>query len=461
MGAKTTRHDKFLTLREEFPVFIYENFDLVLDDKGLACTFRFRLGDRHSFTPSFFIPRKPWFLPDEEILPLLPALVFHIGMIELLSYWKAACSPVVEVRAGGLTNGQKEWWKGLVYHGLGEFLHVNGIVADPVTLVNFKTTEISKKIQRPQREGTGILIPVGGGKDSAVTLELLGPLPGSLPLVLNPAKAAWECIRQSGISSQESDVVEIRRTLDPLLLKLNGEGFLNGHTPFSALLGFYTVLAAAMAGKKYIALSNESSANEPTIPGTRINHQYSKSFEFESGFRRYVKEFLSEDVDYFSFLRPLHEIQIARLFSRYRTYHEVFRSCNAGSKTGAWCGKCPKCLFTCIILSPFLSEEELVRIFGHDLLNDSDLLPYFEQLTGVSPEKPFDCVGTVDEVNAAIRATIDRRPTGSLPFLLNSYRMQDTGRQDQGALQRFLDSFDRQHHIPTHLLPVLTDALNG
>ena len=74
--------------------------------------------------------------------------------------------------------------------------------------------------------------------------------------------------------------------------------------------------------------SNESSANEPSVVGTDINHQYSKSFEFENDFRNYEKEFLKTNIEYFSLLRPLTELQIAMLFSKHKKYHDIFRSCN-------------------------------------------------------------------------------------------------------------------------------------
>ena len=118
------------------------------------------------------------------------------------------------------------------------------------------------------------------------------------------------------------------------MLQLNAEGYLNGHTPFSALLAFLTLLIGVGSGSKYIALSNESSANESTVPGTDINHQYSKSIEFERDFRDYVSQHLSEEIQYFSFLRPLNEMQIASLFAQCEAYHPVFRSCNAGSTKG-------------------------------------------------------------------------------------------------------------------------------
>lgn len=172
-----------------------------------------------------------------------------------------------------------------------------------------------------------------------------------------------------------------------------------------------TLLVGFGSGSRYIALSNESSANESTVPGTNINHQYSKSVEFERDFREYVAENINADIQYFSFLRPLSEMQIAYFFAQFKAYHKVFRSCNAGSKTDSWCGNCPKCLFTWLILSPFISREKLTEIFGKDLMADMNLRPIFEELNGTSAVKPFECVGTVEEVRACVDAMQNREGT--------------------------------------------------
>ena len=246
------------------------------------------------------------------------------------------------------------------------------------------------------------LVPIGGGKDSVVTLECLRNEMPVIPLIVNPRGATLNCVKTAGY--KENEFIIINRTLDPTMLKLNAEGYLNGHTPFSALLAFISVLVAFGSHSKYIALSNENSANESTVPGTNINHQYSKSIEFEDDFRNYVAANLNDEVQYFSFLRPLSELQIAKLFSQCEAYHPVFRSCNAGSKTDSWCGKCPKCLFTWIILSPFLSREKLTAIFGKDLMADESLRPILEELNGTAAVKPFECVGTVEEVRACLNA---------------------------------------------------------
>jgi hypothetical protein len=426
--VRSSRQNSFLQFREKFPVFTYEKQEYELNAQGLYIKFTFDLSGQHQFYPTLFIPRKSFFLSDTDLAGRLDNIVFNIGMIELISYWKAACPPTVIIKPFAMQPEQVAWWKKLYFHGLGEFFYLNSLDVNENDFMRMEFwgshvgfgTHHGVSLQASWDLDNAVIIPVGGGKDSAVTLELLGTLPGNLPLIVNPRGASLETIFAKGFARDQ--FIEIQRTIDPELLRLNDLGFLNGHTPFSAMLAFVTVLAAMVTGRRNIALSNESSANEATIEGTDINHQYSKSFQFESDFREYVNKWICKDLNYFSFLRPLNELQIASLFSRLPQYHPVFRSCNAGSKTNSWCGHCAKCLFTFIILSPFLAESRMVKIFGKDLFEDESLKQFFDQLTGVADEKPFDCVGTINEVNLALCETIRQRKEMELPYLLNYYR---------------------------------------
>ncbi|NQV01577.1 MAG: hypothetical protein HQ542_02950, partial [Bacteroidia bacterium] len=416
---KSNRHEKFLQLRDEYAFFAYEGYDYSYSEHGLDIRFYFNLADRIHFSPTTFIPHKEFFIPEEEIMDLLPNLVFHLGLIELISYWKAACPPQVIIKPHALSTDQITWWKKCWFNGLGEFFFLNSISTD---IEHFLEVKVASEEQLEPIQCTlmpDVIVPVGGGKDSIATLEILGKNRGVTPLILNPRGANVHSIFMAGFAN--AGMIGINRNVDPLLLRLNEEGFLNGHTPFSALLAFITILCAVISGKKYIALSNESSANETTIPGLQVNHQYSKTFEFEKDFRNYVHTWISPEVDYFSFLRPLNEIQIAGLFTRYPKYFPVFKSCNVGSKTDSWCGTCAKCLFTCILLAPFLKPEQLMDIFHRDILNDSSLKPTFDQLIGKTPEKPFECVGTISEVNASLQKAILHYASEPLPALLQYY----------------------------------------
>ena len=393
---------KFDSLRERFSVFTFESQSVIREKGRLKLAFEFKLDDQYRFRPTLEIPARHFFdwvnIPMEQ----LEALAFQIGMTELVSYWKIACPKRVVVKPFALTNRQVAFWKKLYYNGLGEFLYLNSISVSEVDLMQIESVGKHDfvKVVVP-------LVPVGGGKDSVVSLECLRKEMPVIPMIVNPRGATLDCVKTAGYG--ENDYVVINRTLDSTMLKLNAEGYLNGHTPFSALLAFISVLVAFGSRSKYIALSNENSANESTVSGTNINHQYSKSIEFERDFRNYVAESLNNKVQYFSFLRPLSELQIASLFAQCEAYHPVFRSCNVGSKTNSWCGHCPKCLFTWIILSPFLSREKLTSIFGKDLMDDDSLQPILEELNGTASVKPFECVGTVEEVQACDAAVKGNR----------------------------------------------------
>ena len=400
---RTDNQSKFDTLRDTFSTFTFERQTVKLENGVLSLAFDFSLDGRYHFQPTLEIPARAFFSWDAIPAEQLEALAFQIGMTELVSYWKIACPKRVVVKPFALTTSQIAFWKKLYYNGLGEFLYLNSIMVSESDLMALESQgeKPFHRVEIPLKEMT--LVPVGGGKDSVVTLECLRNEMPLIPLIVNPRGATLNCVKTAGFS--ENDFVVIKRTLDPTMLKLNAEGYLNGHTPFSALLAFISILVAFGSGARYIALSNENSANESTVPGTNINHQYSKSIEFERDFRNYVAEHLNPEVQYFSFLRPLSELQIASLFARYEAYHPVFRSCNVGSKTDSWCGHCPKCLFTWIILSPFLSRGQLTAIFGKDLMADASLQPVLEELNGTAAVKPFECVGTVEEVQACLKAT--------------------------------------------------------
>ena len=445
--VKSNNIKKFLHFRKQFPFFSYKGFDSQYSDKGLRVQFHFNLADKYSFHPVLIIPFKELFIKDNIRKEIIDNLLFHIGMIELLSYWKAACPPVIRIECGSLNEEQVKWWKKIYFYGLGEFFFLNSIDTDMDGFVNIESNtglDFSPFLIQLQESA---IIPIGGGKDSIVTFELLSKKEGNIPMVLNPRPASSGTVMKRGY--YYDSVFEIIRTIDPVLLEMNDLGFLNGHTPFSALLAFVSALAAIMTSRKYIALSNESSANESTVAGSDINHQYSKSIGFEGDFRWYLNKYISPNVEYFSFLRPLNELQIARIFSGFKGYFNVFRSCNVGSKTDTWCGKCPKCLFTYIILSPFIDADLLESIFGKNLLNDPDLWPVLNDLTGITPSKPFDCIGTVDEVNSALVHLIRKEKAEPLPELLIQYRASETyTRYQHYDLQPFLDQFNPDHFLP-------------
>lgn len=416
--------EKFKQLRNKYNTFVYEGFSIVNNlENEIKIKYKFTIEGLTSFEPEIKILKKNLDI-NEKLIQNCNNAIFHIGLIELISYWKCTCSPNVIIKAGYLNNEQIDWFKKLYFYGLGELFFTNGIHTNINDFMNIRCESTKVYEDYSNEKNDGYLIPIGGGKDSCVTLECLKNQKDNYCLIINPKPVTLECARVAGYD--ENRIVEVKRTIDSRLLDLNKQGFINGHTPFSSLLAFLSYFIADIIGKKYVALSNESSANESNVQGEKINHQYSKSFEFENDFRKYYNKYLKRNVEYFSFLRPLNELQIAMAFSKFEKYHTIFKSCNVGSKGAEWkwCCNCPKCLFVYIILSPFLYKQRLINIFEEDLFKREDLLKTFVELTGNGETKPFECVGTYEEVCFALSKTIAdlEKQNEELPYLLKYYK---------------------------------------
>ncbi len=449
--------EKFNSFRKQYPLFVYEDFKYSIDEKGLKIEFTFINGE-HTFSPTLLVEKKDFFSFSHLSKEQLSLLVFNMGMVELISYWKAFCSPRVVIKPYALKKEQIDFYKKLYYNGLGEFFYVNGINVSQEEFLNIENYSNNYTIAQSFEVEDKYIVPIGGGKDSVVTMDLLlSANRDVVPFIINPRGATVDCCSIAGFSQERT--LTCKRVIDAHLLELNAQGCLNGHTPFSAMLAFTTLLISALTKRKYIALSNEDSASESTVKGSEVNHQYSKSLEFENDFRAYVAKFVSEDFYYFSFLRPLSELHIAKLFSKL-SYQSVFKSCNAGSKQNIWCGKCPKCLFAFIILSPFVSKEELIAIFSKNLFEDKDLEEYFLQLCGERQTKPFECVGTVSEVRAALALCLrNRREDYENDYLMKIF--QRISRADEcfeKLNERVFFELSSNHNLPARDLEIFSNS---
>lgn len=413
----------FAELRELYPTFTYERYEIEKIGTRVKLTFHFSIDGLCDFSPSTEIETKNLDVLNDPQSPDAQAIAFSLGMVELVSYWKAACPKTVRVRCGYLSEWDKRWWKRLYFRGLSEFFYRNGIETDKDEFVDIVCEPQAVKAPLGDYVQSGIhIIPVGGGKDSCVTAQLLKTeREKNLFFTVNDQPARTDTVYAAGYTDQA--IVRTYRTIDKNLLRLNQEGFLNGHTPFSAIVAFLSFYCAYLVGARDIVLSNESSANESNIAGTEVNHQYSKSYAFECDFAKYAERNLLPDIRYFSLLRPFSELQIAKQFAAYPQYHETFRSCNRGSKQNIWCAKCAKCLFVFSILSPFLPYDRLCALFGADMLDDGSLLADFDGLCGFSAVKPFECVGTVSEIVFALHKTVSqfRKAGRALPVLLQHF----------------------------------------
>lgn len=439
-------------LRNKYPVFNYNGYKISETEDGIKIEYSFEIEGLSEFNPTWTFKRGEKTLEEDSAFK---NMVFSLGMVELVSYWKLTCSPKVAVRCGSLTDEQISWWKKLYYNGLGECFYLNGIEDTQDAFMNIECIN-SERFTSPVNKPTkGCMVPIGGGKDSIVSLGVLEPnRDDNCCYIINPRGATLNTVKTAGY---EDKTIVAYRTLDSRMIELNKKGFINGHTPFSAIVAFSALIAAYINGVKYIALSNESSANESTVEGSYVNHQYSKSFEFEEDFNNYEKQYIGSGIHYFSLLRPLSEYQIAGLFAKNRDFYKVFRSCNAGSKQDIWCGNCPKCLFVFIIMSPFISPDELAEIFGGNLFDKESLREDFTKLIGMVPEKPFECVGSRDEINFALCEAVKKYD--KLPMLLEYYKTTDMYMVYCGKENPYTEYYETTNLLPKEFDEMLKKAL--
>lgn len=434
-------------LRKKHPLFIYHSYEF---SEG-KLKFHFSIDEYHFYPEWSFDPALAKENYNHE---QADKIAFSLGMAELVSYWKCSCSPKVEIRCGALSDWQKNWWKKLYFNGLGEFFYRNNIDAD---FDDFMTiaAPLPGKTEEYTPALSGALVPVGGGKDSVVTLELLKKAGCDItPYIINPRKSTLGCAEAAVIPQGKE--ISPHRTIDKTLLELNKQGYLNGHTPFSAVVAFSSMLFACFTNKKYIVLSNESSANETYVDGKNVNHQYSKSTEFEVDFREYCEKSFGKCPEYFSLLRPLSEFQIAKEFVKYPAYFKVFLSCNLGSKTDSWCCNCAKCLYVYILLAAFLEDNVLEEIFGCNMLEKTEFSGMLDGLMLEGEDKPFECVGTKSEVRLALKMACDLRRKTGLPPLLKRFE-----EHFPDYVPVNLDHyFDRNSFVPQEFLPLLESITN-
>lgn len=451
-------NNKFLEFRHIYPEFIYDSYEIIDNSDNYEIIYNFIIPLLENFNHKIVIPKR--IVKRKNIdANFFNNLVFHIGIVEAISYFKSVCSPNIIIKCGYLNDEQINWYKKLYYNGLGEFLYRNDIDIDMDDFVNFIIDNEKCGYNKISFDSYGNLINVGGGKDSCVSLKLLSNEKDNACFLMNAKKPMIECARIAGYN--DDNIYCIERIIDKAkIIKLNNLEYLNGHIPISSVIAFISYLTAYLSGKKYIVLSNESSANESYVKGKNVNHQYSKSYEFEKDFYHFTTNYFSDDIKYFSLLRPLSELQISYIFSKLKEYHSIFKSCNLGSKgdNWNWCLQCSKCLFIYIILSPFLSEQELVNIFGENLLNKNTLLNDFISLIGESESKPFECVGTYNEVIYSVNVTIQKYIDNQeqLPYLLQFYYDKYGVKKVE---QQILKNFDEENNLDEKFRKLVEEAI--
>ena len=398
------------------------------------------------------IPGAPFVLDPQRMSAARRALrVLHL--IAGVSYYKAAAPLQMEIGGLGLSPALHALLDSVYQHGLGEFAHRNGLS------MRARAQFPSPKSAPTPAPSLGLpstaLVAIGGGKDSLVSIETLRKAGVAQTVTwIGSSQLIAACAERTGLPT-----LRIERQLAPALFELNRRGAYNGHIPVTAINSAILALAAILSGHAAVVFSNERSASYGSlIAGTgEVNHQWSKGWDFERQFAGLLRAEVAADLDYYSLLRPLSELAVARRFAAIDAYDAHFSSCNRnfhllGERPAErWCGVCPKCHFVFLALAPFMSKPRLVGIFGRNLLDDSSQMPGFDALIEYGDHKPFECVGEGKESRAAL-AELSRRPVWQEDAIVARFANEIAPQLDAAvlAIQPLLIP-EGEHGIPARL----------
>jgi len=431
--APASRAD-LLRLREEYPVFRISGARAVPGPTGVRLEFAFAAGAL-LFRP---VVEFTGLLPDEAgrvATVTAQRMIRALAIIEAFSYWKALCSPVIEVALPAPDAAELDWWQEFWPGAMGEFFYRNQI---DYTAPGFLVIRGPVGADDPGRDAPGgdavaggapeggVAAPVGpplvlfsGGKDSLALARVVSASTGAAPVdffLYNPGERLRGL---AGSLASGGRLVEARRAILPELLALNAAGHPNGHTPFAAYLAFAAMLAGYLRGSGPVMAGNSRSDDEPNVRsylGRPVNHQWTKSYEFEAAARSYRDRWLPGAPGYSSPLRPLYEVQIiASLAGDVDAYLRTV-SCNQ-ARGGGWCRSCAKCAWVFLATAALFGHDLAIRKTGGDMFADPALSGVYQEMAGLTGVKPFECTGSEDEVRAAIQAVGHGQPPEAYPAL--------------------------------------------
>ena len=419
----------------------------VYNEKIQQAHLNYALDREHYFTETLTFPNALPLTTDSRLA--LNTVLKQLHLVAGISYYKTSLPPEISIETGHITRENAKFLDNLYLQGLGEFAYCNQ--HNLQGKINFPYHDDVTQMTN-YRLPAKTIVPVGGGKDSVVSIELLRKNNQDVTLFsVGQSEIIKQVVAVSGLP-----YIQVKRQLSKQLFTLNQQGAYNGHVPISAILAYIMAVSAILYGFDTVVMSNERSANIGNLSWQQqeINHQYSKSLAFEQVVQQQFQTILPH-FRYFSLLRPLSELHIARLFSQFSTYHPVFSSCNHNFRiqrdknhSGLWCLDCPKCRFVFLALAPFIAQSELLQIFGTNLLEDKQQQAGFSALLGIDQHKPFECVGEIEECQVALFLLTQKEDWQTLPMI--QYYQQQLNFDAGDILDKMRKVFtpSNQHQIP-------------
>ena len=399
---------------ENFKNFYIKDFKFNKDSK--IATFNFSFDEKINFVEK--IDFNIW----KEIInfdyKILNNLLINLSIAIWISYYKLY--PFAKINLPiKLNQEQLNFWNKFYTNWLGEFFFKNNI--NPWT-INFQNwnKNFKKNIWTIENNNKALLL-WWWWKDSIVWYSLIKDKYDYDLFVV------WKIdkIKQDTANIVWKQPLLVKRYLSENIFELN-KTYYNGHIPITWIISFISLITAYLYWYNYIFTSNEKSASEENTiwKWYKINHQYSKSLEFEKDFKKYNSEFINW-IEYKSLLSSMFEIDIVKKFIKLEQFFPYFSSCNRNFKINwekqhkRWCCNCEKCAFVYLILSAYLEQEKVINIFQEDLFENKNLLETYKWLIW-NKTKPFECVGTYNESKQALSIILKKYKWKKLPFILQN-----------------------------------------
>jgi hypothetical protein len=426
-ATDATRQTQVEQLRRAYPVFRIDSARAKCGSEGVRLEFHFTCGAA-TFAPTVELTGM---LPEETALahtPTAQRLIRALAIIEAFSYWKAFCSPTIEVALPPYDEAELAWWQTFWPKAMGEFFYRNNInfsgpdflrIAAPPGRLTTVGSEPVRPVQTPPGSASAPpLIMFSGGKDSlALTFATRETSTSPTDFFLYNPTSGQRGLAESLTSGGR--ILEVHRDILPELLALNAANHPNGHTPYSAYLAVAALLTGYLRGSEMALAGNSRSDDEPNVEsylGQPINHQWTKSHEFEVALSSYRSQWLPGAPLYSSPLRPLFELQIIQSLSGHIDAYLNTASCNR-TKGHGWCRTCAKCAWVFLATSALFGRDLAIRKTGGDMFTNPRLAELYERMAGLAGTKPFECTGTEEEVRATIQAVGDKQSVDELPAL--------------------------------------------
>lgn len=373
--------------------------------------------DEHTFCETMRFEQAGDFYNPEILYRALFLAFLTIGT----SYYKAFPVRDVVFEKGHLDAWQADFCNTVYQEGLGQFAYENQLTRDDLAFFTPTSNEPAEPLEYSH---AGVLCLQSGGKDSLLLAKMLEQH--------STEYTPW--YMQQGVSHPAvldnlgTPLALAHRTIDKsALAKAAESGAKNGHVPVTYIALSYALIQAILIGKNTIlsAVGHEGEEPHAHIGDLAVTHQWSKTWRAEQLFATYVERYISADIMVGSPLRSISELEICERFANvaWADYKDIFSSCNvANYQQGSdntelsWCAECPKCVNAFLLFAPFVERQELLQVFGDDLLADQTLHDTYKGLLGVDDAfKPFECVAEYDELRWAYHRAIERG-FSPLPF---------------------------------------------